>query len=69
MGVSTCDRAHDAPAGGSRFLGVRIKRRKKTKVKNPKIAIAPGLKSRNLISVRRRQSTNPVVKTKRAGLV
>jgi hypothetical protein len=67
--ASTSGGTQVAPEGGRRFLGVRIKNRKKTIVKNPKSAIPKGLKSRNLINVRRRQSTNPVVKTKRAGLV
>ena len=60
---------HVEPNGGSRFLGVRSKSRKKPIVKNPKIASCRACKSRKLINVRNRQSTNPVVKTSRAGLV
>jgi hypothetical protein len=41
--TSTAWRAHVAPAGGRRFLGVRIKSRKKASVKNPNIVMAPGL--------------------------
>ena len=76
-GLYSLSRAVESSSGGTgggrmrsrRFLGVRISIKRKPMVRNPKIAGPRGWTSRNVISDRTRQSTNPVVKMMHAGLV
>jgi hypothetical protein len=64
-----CPRVSRAIHGATRFLGVRSSKKKNAIDAKQKIVNRVVFWSRNAISARKSEKTNPVMKTRRAGLV